>query len=214
MSYKTKSDLLSDISTNINDNTAGEISPADVRTRLQDITDSSYRSLATTGASANVIDNNDTEQTVASFTVPGGALGTDRSVTLVAYLRMLNDSGSSQGFTFRVKYGATTMYADATSSTLFNTNANHRMIRIEATLFAENSATAQRLGGQFYIGAAGTATTGTGDAGSTTNSLQFAFGGTAAENSATDQTFAITMQLTAANASYEIIRDKAVLFLN
>ena len=160
--------------------------------------------LFTSGSTTAVIDNSAAETSVFSGTIPGGTLGTSGAVRVILTGQILQDSGSGQGFTLRVKLGSTTMYADASNSTIFGSNANRRTWRMEFTIFADGSASAQRFEGLVgpFTAAAGT-TSGIGDLAASVGLAAVAIGGTATEDSTADRTFEVTIQLTAANANYE-----------
>ncbi len=160
--------------------------------------------LFASGSTTAVIDNSAAETSIFSGTIPAGTLGTSGAVRVVLTGQVLNDSGSGQGFTLRVKYGGTTMYADASNATIFGNSATRRAWRMEFTLFSDGTTSSQRVEGLIGpVGAAAAVTTGYGDLAASVALPAAPVGGTAAADSTADQTFDVTIQLTAASASYE-----------
>jgi hypothetical protein len=149
-----------------------------------------------------VITTNNTaaETTHYTTTVPGGTLGTSRGLKITIMGHILNNKGSSGTVQYRVKYGGTTVY-DATH-TVAN-NASERGTHIEVWITARNSASIQEINAMSKVGAAGTVA-GVGAA-VDTNFFAHYHGLTIA--SASDQTLAFTIQMSAASASFQVITD-------
>ena len=144
--------------------------------------------------------NTVTETDILNYSVAGGTLGTDKAIRVTIHADHLNNSGGTSGMTFKVKYGATTMYQDTTGS--FSANASRRSVNIQFTLFAKNSATSQGVAGSMNFGIVGGATTGVGDLGTTDLQTTQFVGANAAENSAVAKTLSLTV--THANAASTI----------
>lgn len=148
---------------------------------------------------ANVdVVNTTNETTLITYTVPAGLLsGTDRTLRLELHGDQLNNSGSSDTWTLRIKYGATTMYAD---STTWATNAVRMNWHCHAVVGNVSGASDQYVNAFFATSTRGGATTGNGELDGSGLSYQV-LSGTAAENSATALALAVTLQHSVANAS-------------
>lgn len=169
--------------------------------------------LFASGSTTAVIDNSSAETSIFSGTIPANTLGTSGAVRVILSGQVLNDSGAGQGFTLRVKYGATTMYADASNATILGNSATRRTWRMEFTLFSDGTTSSQRVEGLIGpIGAAAATTTGYGDLAATAALFPVPIGGTSAEDSTADKTFDVTIQFTAANASLEWYMLRGVAF--
>jgi hypothetical protein len=94
--------------------------------------------------------NSATETTVFSGTVPGGTLGTDGFVELLAQGELLC-TASTIVLTVRVKYGGVTFVSGAIN---MNANASLFALWIHAYLSASGSSTAERGSGEIVVGAA------------------------------------------------------------
>jgi len=135
-----------------------------------------------------------TETDLLAYSVPAGTLGTDKAVKVVILADHLNNSGSARTFTLKIKYGATTMFSDASCS--IPSGATRRPITIEFILFAKNSTTSQGVVAHIRTGHATTPATGLGNFGSTdTTDLATGtvIGVNAAENSAVAKTLSCTI---------------------
>lgn len=153
--------------------------------------------------------NTTTETTLYSFSVPGGTLGTTRSLRLVIDGDQLNNSGSSDTVTLRVKYGSTTLYQD---DGVYASNATRISWRFDFTFGNTTATNAQYVSAIFLTSTRGGATTGNGDWNG--DGLQnMVLSGTSAEDSTTTLTFSITIQHTVANASTSWRRQFASLYL-
>lgn len=169
--------------------------------------------LFTAGSTTAVIDNSAAETSIFSGTIPANTLGTSGAVRVILSGQVLNDSGASQGYTLRVKYGATTMYADASNTTIIGNSSTRRTWRMEFTLFSDGTTGTQRVEGLIGpFGAAAAATTGYGDLAASASINPVPIGGTSSEDSTADKTLDITIQLTTANASFEWYMLRGVAF--
>lgn len=157
----------------------------------------------------NDIVNLATEQTVYTYTVPAAAMGATRALRLSLQGDYLNNSGAGRTFTLRVKFGATTLYADA--SAILATSASRRPWFLDI-LLGNQTATAQRLTFDWRIGSDSGATTGIGDY-AATSAFGAVGGGESAENTANALALAVTIQHSLAAATISHRRRYAVLEL-
>lgn len=164
--------------------------------------------IATTTASTTNITSSVTETSIFSFTLPGGTLGTQGAVLIRLYGQYTNNTAANQTVTIKFKYGTTTIFAATTGA--ISTSANARSWYLEFVLFADNSATAQRMGGSAgYIGVASAPTTGYGAISGTIGNSAHFVGGSASENSANDLTVDVTITLSTATATATWVTHKA-----
>jgi hypothetical protein len=156
----------------------------------------------------NDIVSNAAKTAAFSFTVPAAKLGTDKIIKIELWGDYLNNSGSTRVLTLEIAYGATVMWADA--STAQTASATRHAWRWEIYLQAQNSASAQAIGGCFQMSNITGATTGIGDLSVSlpTNAtvMNVAFSGTAAETSTGALTFAanVTHPASDANLSFKV----------
>lgn len=159
-------------------------------------------------SSTTEVVNTTTETTFYSYTVPGGALGTDKRLRVDLILDFLNNTGSGQTFTLKVVFGATTMFVDTTGT--LATNTARRPIRLSVWLSADGSASAQILNGVLTVGAT-SAATGIGGLSSASTPLQGGtLGGTAAESSASDLALELKVTLSSASSNLSLRMRSAV----
>lgn len=142
------------------------------------------------------------ENTIASATIPGGSLGTNKAVRVQAFIEFR--AYGTETPTWRLKYGATTVatfnYANANNSTIeYGT--------LIATLQATGSTTSQ-VGTMFLdLGKARKPADTPAD-----ETRQYATG-TATENSAADKTLSITVQKNATGNDAEVKMRSAIFEL-
>ena len=157
-------------------------------------------------------DNTTSETTLYSFSVPANALGATGALRCKIYGQFRPNTAAAT-FTIRVKFGATTMWADVTASRAIDTD----IAAFEIEFVLANTATnAQRLGGYCHLGQTIAATNGFGDmsladgaAGNLSNSTPFY--GTAAIDTTAAATLDVTAQLSAAGASNQCLKQMAIL---
>lgn len=137
------------------------------------------------------------EQTLCSLTVPAGALGTAGKCVLELVGDITNNSGGSNNYQLKIKFGATTVY-DKTSS--FATGTQPRPLVIRVHLCALGATNLQRLTTELYHGYLLTATVGNGDWGDF-NGRAFTMQGSAAEDSTAAKALAVTVQNSVSNAN-------------
>lgn len=150
-----------------------------------------------------------TETDLLAYTVPASTLGTDKALRVVILADYLNNSGSGKTFTLKIKYGATTMYSDV--STSFTAAATRRAVKIEFTLFAKNSVTSQGMVGNMRVGIETAATTGVGDLAADDTTMATFIGVNAAENSALGKTLSATITHSASASTISFRRVYAVI---
>ena len=105
-------------------------------------------------STVNII-NTVSETEIASLVSPAYGLASGRAVRLTVAGQLVNNVGTSQTVTFRVKLEGTTILTSPAYS--LSTSANNRMWQVEALVAAEADAI-QRLSGTIHISAAGTTT--------------------------------------------------------
>ncbi len=170
--------------------------------------------LWSTGSTTPVIDNSAAETSVASGTIPANTLGTGTSAVVHLQLHgfVLNNSGLGRDFTLRIKYGATTLFDDATSGSLLANSTIGRIVIIDVWLCGDGTTGTQRMWGEIRIGGVTSPTAGYGDIGAAGIMTPRTFGGTSSEDSTADKTLDLTVQLSTANAAYEWTTYRATCF--
>lgn len=154
-----------------------------------------------TGSTTAAITNSAAETSVFSGTIPANTLGTNGAVRIIMHGQMLQDVGTAQGYTLRIKYGGTTMYSSSTGN-LFGTSSTRRAYRMEFILASDGTTSSQRVfGAANNFAPANTPTAGY-TALTGTPEFSYEVGGTAAADSTVSQTFEITIQLTVANTNF------------
>jgi hypothetical protein len=132
------------------------------------------------------------ETTWASWVIPANTLKTNQVVKVTIIWDFLNNTGAGDFFTLRVKYGATTVFADASAA--ITAGAARRDGVLEFWLMGDTATNVQLLRGRMQLGAQSAATTGTGDLAGTLGMSGASWGGAAAEDSTADKTLAVTIQ--------------------
>jgi hypothetical protein len=130
--------------------------------------------------------------TLFSYLIPGGTLGTDSVVRLQSAGRLQNTSGSNRTVTISVSYGGTTIWSDNSTSIPTGGDAGWEM---DLRLIANDSVTSQQLVGRIQIGGTGATATGlTGDlASDEIIATAIIVGNVISINSAANQTLAVTI---------------------
>jgi len=140
---------------------------------------------------------------IVSQLIVGGTLGANSGILITVEGDYLNNSGSSRGVTLSLKYGATTLWGDATGAAVFGTSPTHRAFFWQAFLKNENATNAQRVAGWASIGDSNAGSVaGLGNL-TATPQVVAEFGGSAAIASTSDQTLALSFQHSANSASLE-----------
>lgn len=100
-------------------------------------------------------------QTIISYTVPGGTLGTNNMIKMRICGTYANKSGGNRTLTFSFLYGGTTFFADTSANVVNNVIVGWN---VDLILSSNNSIASQTLNGIINIGGTGPANTGiTGD---------------------------------------------------
>ena len=154
--------------------------------------------------------NSVAETSLFSFSVPANALGTNRMLRLTLFGDYLNNSGATRTVTFKAKYGATTLFNDATLA--LAASASRRPFRFELQLANQGATNAQVLSGLISLGLAGGTTSGLGDLSALPALMNHIFGASV-EDSTAAKTLDVTATHSAANASISIRRQYACLEL-
>lgn len=142
--------------------------------------------------------NTTTETAVYSKSIAGGDAAAATVFRLTAFGDFLNNTGVSVNFTFRLKFGATTVLATPVHAQN-NGGADRGKWNLDVILVAE-STTAQRIGARLLWGFPAADTWG-----SLTATNQIKVGtGTAAENTATAKTLQFTVQMGTASANADM----------
>jgi hypothetical protein len=148
-----------------------------------------------------------TETDLFRYNVPGGTLGTDKTIWVHLHGTYTNNSGSARTFILRTKYGGTTIFDDGSIS--IPTNASDRAWSLDAYLTARGSAGSEILYGSITLSAGSGATAGIGDL-TINDTLSSAFGGSATEDSTSAKDFALTYTASG-SATLRIMWSMAVL---
>lgn len=141
------------------------------------------------------------------FTIPGGTLGTNRSVRLILWGDILNNTGVSQNIAFNVYFGATTIQSQV--SIAFTTSASRRNLRLEVELNAAGLTNSQIS--QVHRMTTGPTGEGSGNVPVTDNLLNRHY--TIAEDSTLDKDLAIRILHVVADPNLAVRRLRARLEL-
>lgn len=145
------------------------------------------------------------EQTLASFTLPGGLIVVGDVLRFTAMGDLLNNSGGAVTYTWRFKIGTTTVLV--TSALSIGTNANRLTWKVDADIHFPTTAT-ERVCAQILATGQGTAQWKTLAIAATVSAVGY---GTASEDTATDKAVALTCQMNTSNASADVILHAAAL---
>lgn len=154
--------------------------------------------LFTTGSTSPVISNSTAETSIFSGTIPANVLATGSGIRFSIFALYLNDTGSTSGMNFKLKFGSDVIWADSGNGTWFSTSSGSHVMLISGELKGSSS-TVQYGYGNINISSALGATTGYGDAtgASTGSSLGVQFGGvTSSVDSTSSQTLDFLVTLT------------------
>lgn len=158
---------------------------------------------AARSSSAVSFANSVAENTLATYTIPGGEPVAGDVYTLDASGTIFNNTGANVTYLWRLKYGATTLMA--TIAMPFTTSASRRRWTIKAHMLFETTS-AEEMWAELL----GTAT-GSGETWSLLGTSESALGqSSAAESSATGKAFALTCQMGTASVNADIFREAYV----
>lgn len=164
---------------------------------------------------SNILDRQVTTQTVAntiaettvySYAVPGGTLGTNKTLHLSLIGDHLINNGANDSLIVKVKYGATTIFNAATAPFSINFGANRGSLSLDLELTALNATGAQVAKGFLQFGDSSQNNAG-GVAGSllSTNSYtMYGVHNTVAEDSTASKNLVVTYQMGTANAAIDM----------
>ncbi len=155
-------------------------------------------SLVATNVSSSASNN------LVQFSIPGGTLGTNKSVSIEIQAEVFNNSGSASVMTNSFLYGTTLAWSSTFSWT---STANTNEVIINLRLSGQNSASSQWLSGNYNSFTRGAATgTGTGNLAAASGLLpQSTLAGLAAENSANALNFTYASGWVVSNANTSMI---------
>ncbi len=196
------------------------VTVADLQTYLSDNTDYlksqvdlAPRLLSRQNTLQTVV-NTVAETTVFTFAVPGGTLGTSKIILLSLIGDVLNNMGSGQTITVRVKYGGTTLFQAAFTNV--NPGTNRGFLNLESEIAAANATNAQRAKTVLWLDpvqdavTAGVAVTkdSVGGGGGGVNAAGGLFSVanhmSLAEDSTASKNLVVTFQMGSANASFDM----------
>lgn len=182
------------------------------------ITDGTISNVKLVETYVRILDREITQQTVTAtsettiFTrsIPAGTLSTNKILRFTLIGDAQADTGNPS-YTFRIKYGSTTLY-DASTASVTN-GAGRRAVWMELLFLAQNSTTVQYLGGQiiFQNESVANVTTGIGSIENDALDGIGSIGGNSSENSANALSFTVTVQISASSNDFR--RNGAVLEL-
>lgn len=155
------------------------------------LADARHESLATVcrKVSTTDINNTTTETSVFSCTVPGGTFGTNNGVYMAMVGSLENDTTATRTTTVRIKYGGTTVF---TASVVISSAFTERsVLLIDTWLYAQNATNVQTGQMRVNLGLNSASADG-GDVVAATTLVGFVR--SLAVNSASDQTFEVTVQ--------------------
>lgn len=143
---------------------------------------------------ADILNNSNVETTFATTTIGAGSLGTTGALDGVTRVMVTQSSGGAINYTFRVKFGATTIFAPVLA---INSNAGLSVYAIHYRIANMESASAQRchMWFTFYNYASASQTTQNAATGT------YHMYNTCAENTAGALAFAFTGQMASATAT-------------
>lgn len=157
-------------------------------------------------ASATNIDNDNSETTIYTYTIPAGTLSATGEIRLKIISEFYNNTGSSRGYTVKVKLGGSTVVEFAAGNSI-GTTATRRLTTLVVTLSATGATNSQIVTLENYLAstasAFGTVTTGTGLSMGTAVNAGLWNSGTLSTDMTANQTLAVTITLSAAHANLE-----------
>jgi len=139
------------------------------------------------------------DQTLYSVAIAADLLGLNGGVQVRIYFDYAHASGTARIITFKVQFGATVLWADAT--TAMPVGAGTRICMMELNLSNRNATNSQYLAGILHQGSMAAATTGQGDllAGpAATTNLDNPFAGTSAIDTTVTNTLSVLINIAVA----------------
>lgn len=155
----------------------------------------------------NLASNTSVETTVYTFAVPGGTLGTSKTIHLSLIGDVLQNSGASDKvYTVRVKYGATTLVTMSIQNGA--TGANRGSLLLDLELTGANATNVQRVKSSLLMGDSGTnnATGGavTFTAGVAAGGVAFEVNNNVTEDSTASKNLVVTFQMSFAAVTMDM----------
>jgi len=142
------------------------------------------------------------ETTLVTHAITGGSLSTNRQIQFLIIGDVTNNTGAGQTFVFRVKYGATTLFDDATTSLAASGTA--RAFHLHATIVALGATNSQMLSMTLRISGQTGTTAGLGDLGDAAGVAGAVASGTAAIDSTANQNLVVTAQPSTSSAQLSV----------
>lgn len=155
---------------------------------------------------AATISNASTEQVVYSLSIPSGLFLAGQIIRVRIGGNYLSNSGTPT-WTWRIKYGGTTMFQDVTAATAADVDRGAWYIEFEIAAQANND---QHLSGNVSFQTPGAKTApavGIGDLAVTTHVNAPIAGAAAVDSDAADRLLEITVQMSVANANVQTVRE-------
>ena len=156
--------------------------------------------------------NTASETTIYTRSIGANLLGSDRMLRLTWFGDIMNNTASTTpAGTFKVKFGATTLYNDTTVA--LPVGGTTRMPIMFQVLLANLSTSSQVMNGTMMLGTGGGATTGIGNIGDDETHSTATFIGSSAIDTTSSADFAVTWQWNTLNGDLEFRRLYAILEL-
>jgi hypothetical protein len=165
------------------------------------------RSIASTATNA-AFSNTSAEQTLFSATIPGGTMGTSKTVYYASHGKIVTDGGGSRNVNFQVKFGGTTLCGNSNLSFAATSTFDY-LLEVWLSPYNNTSTGVQVMARVVTVNTAGV-TTWIADG---TVKAQTASQANVAVTHSSDQTFAVTATMDVADASFSITRYAGSLVL-
>lgn len=163
------------------------------------------------------IDNDASETTVYTYTIPAGTVDANGELRLKILSEFLNNSGAGRGYTIKVKLGGTTVINYTTGSAAYSSRSERRNMTLLISLSATGATNSQIVTVEHFGTSTsslfGTLTTGSGLTMSNAINAGFWNSGTLTTDMTASQTLAVTITLSTANVSLEWLTYAATLEL-
>lgn len=171
---------------------------------VSDAIGASSGTVATQSGATNDINTTNAEQNMLNYTVTGGSMCVNGSVEFKITGYILANSGSPT-YTFKIKFGGTTMYQGVTAA--FGASATKIPFRIEGEIFNKNATNAQGASAMILINDTTATTTGIGDIGSagTVESVFDSEGADTTKDTTTDQVLLVTVTMSVNNSAVHTV---------
>jgi len=151
------------------------------------------------------------ETDLLNYSVSGNRMGTNGVVKFTITGYILQNQATGTTYTFAIKFGGTTMWADVTAS--ISQSATKFPFLIEGEIYNKNATNAQSLAGKIIINDSTAATTGIGDistAGLLVNNFD-SEGADTTKDTTSAQTLQVTVTMSVSNANVKtVVKHKRV----